>query len=220
MNTLAHPWAILAGLGLFTGGLVDPWVESHLRRRQVAAGPEPVPIRFRLLSPLSFLMAALFVVLVAALGTSPRLLPALLLTTILAVAAFTDIRARIIPNHLLLWGAGAWVLTDILGPTLPPLWSLVGALAGGGGMLVLSIATRGGIGLGDAKLAAVMGLILGPAALAVALGTAFFLGALASGVLLVLRRVHLDSYIPLAPFLLAGGLVAFVAATTVLGPKP
>lgn len=218
---MPHAWVLIAGLGLVAGTLVNRWIEAHLVQRQGTAAPRRPGFALGPLSPLGLFMAPAFVVLARAVGTGPRLVPALLLTTVLAAAALADVRARIIPNRLLLWAAAAWILAEVLGTGVAPLWSLAGALAGGGGMLLASVATRGGVGLGDAKLAAVMGLMLGPAAVAMALGAAFVLGAVGSVVLLALRRVGVDSYIPLAPFLLAGGLMAFVAAGPfAMGVKP
>lgn len=99
---------------------------------------------------------------------------AFVLFVLLAVAAVMDLRARIIPNRLLLLGAfAAAVLHSFawVSPALSSPWeSLVHGLAGlGVGALVLMPGyALGRTGGGDVKLLAVAGALLGPAGAAMA----------------------------------------------------
>jgi leader peptidase (prepilin peptidase)/N-methyltransferase len=94
--------------------------------------------------------------------------------------------------------------------------ALLGGLALAGVYLVLALVGRGQLGGGDIKLAGVAGLALGwlgwPVLIA---GTAlgFVLSAVASVGLLATRRLTLSSAISFGPFLVAGALVAMLAAS-------
>lgn len=153
---------------------------------------------------------AAFLFLLFRYGPAPGLAAALVLTCVLEVAAFVDLEHMRIPNGLLLAGAVAGFLLNLLpgGPGLREM--ALGAVAGAGPLLAVVLASRGGMGWGDVKLAAVAGLYLG---WRLAL-TGLFLGVLAGGVaaagLLITRRVRRRDPIPFGPFLAAGFWVAMV----------
>lgn len=76
---------------------------------------------------------------------------------------------------------------------------------------LLIIVTRGkGMGGGDVKFALVMGAVTGWPKLLAALFLAFFLGAVVSVVLLLLRKKHFGQTIPFGPFLIIGTLLTLV----------
>ena len=123
-----------------------------------------------------------------------------------AVATYTDLRARLIPN----WLTGAGALGVLV-------WRLVtgSGMAGlsGAGLAVMvlglaSLAARRAPGGGDWKYAAVLGGALGPLGALAALGlaalgsTAWGLGRMARG------RGGWHTPLPLAPFLAAGSCLA------------
>jgi prepilin signal peptidase PulO-like enzyme (type II secretory pathway) len=76
------------------------------------------------------------------------------------------------------------------------------------GMATLVYPGRVGLGMGDVTLATFIGLAVGfPSALvAVILGV--LMGGLVSALLLLTRRVKLDTALPYGPYLVMGGLVA------------
>lgn len=137
----------------------------------------------------------------------------------LLLAAFVDLRTRIIPEHASLYAlpvglAGAAVL-DALGyhGWLHIGWrmSFLGALAGGGLLGGLSLTWRyvlgrEGLGWGDVRLAAMIGAFLGPVpGLWSVLLIGSVLGALAGiGTLLMRQR---SSYLPFGPSLAAGAVI-------------
>ncbi len=92
--------------------------------------------------------------------------------------------------------------------------ALLGGLALAGVYMVLALVGPGQLGGGDIKFAGVAGLVLGwlgwPVLIAgAALG--FVLAALASGVLLIARRITLRGAICFGPFLFTGALLAMLA---------
>ena len=87
------------------------------------------------------------------------------------------------------------------------------ALAGVAALLVfaaLSLAMRGGLGMGDVKLAAMLGFVLGSVVVP-ALMIGILAGALASVALLATRRASLKSAIAYGPYLALGGAIAILA---------
>jgi leader peptidase (prepilin peptidase)/N-methyltransferase len=93
--------------------------------------------------------------------------------------------------------------------------ALLGGLALGGVYLVLALVGRGQLGGGDIKLAGVAGLALGWLGWPILIAGAafgFLLSAVVSVGLLAARRLTLSSAMSFGPFLLAGALVAMLAA--------
>jgi len=131
---------------------------------------------------------------------------AALVTLVLAVASFTDLRDRVVPNRLTFAAAlGGLVIAGLDGPaTLAT--SLFAGLAVSVPLLAIALARPEGMGMGDVKLAGVLGICLAWQAL-----PALLLGCLLAGmtgVLLALgsRRPPSQVALPLAPFMALGTL--------------
>ena len=81
--------------------------------------------------------------------------------------------------------------------------------------LIVSFATRGGMGMGDVKLSAGIGLIAGfygTQTLFLSTLLSFTLGALVGVALLLLRKGNLKTTLPFGPFMIIGQLVAMWVA--------
>ena len=87
--------------------------------------------------------------------------------------------------------------------------SLIAAAGGGSLLLVIRIASRGGMGGGDIKAGFVLGLWLGRDGIAVALSIAFLLGA-AVGIMWKITKPEGGSAFPFGPFLSLGAYGAFL----------
>ncbi|MFE7928308.1 prepilin peptidase [Streptomyces sp. NPDC057456] len=167
---------------------------------------------------LSLLTAVVCGALAAATGVRPELVVWLLLAPVGVLLAAVDLRVRRLPDPLTLPLAAAALA--LLGPAalLPEHagdWTtaLLGALALGGGYLVLHLVNPGGMAYGDVKLALSMGAVLGWYGWAtVMLGTfaAFLLGALYGGALAVAGRAGRRTTIAFGPFMLVGTLAGLL----------
>jgi leader peptidase (prepilin peptidase) / N-methyltransferase len=160
--------------------------------------------------------AALFAGAALRLDAAPRLAPGLILCAVLVGVTAVDLRYRIIPNRVVL--PAALVGYAISVALAPGRWLelLVGALAAGLIMLVASIASRGGLGMGDVKLSLMLGAFLGRG-VAVALIGGLLAAALPSIlILLVHGRGGRKMTLALGPYLALGGVVALLFGPDVL----
>jgi len=130
------------------------------------------------------------------------------------VASVFDIKAKRIPNRLILAMLGVWVVTMV-----PKLFidtdaaitllfdSLLGFLVGGVPFMIVYLISRKGLGGGDVKFIASAGLYVGfmGALSTIVYGT--ILAGLTGLVLLLLKKLGRKDSMPLAPFLYVGILI-------------
>ena len=144
-------------------------------------------------------------------GWTPRAWGAVPLFIALALISVLDFRAKIIPDVIALPGlAYALALAATLkSPTMGE--AVVGALAGGGAVLLVAVVSRGAIGGGDIKLMAMLGAALGwKWALAVlALSQAAALLVMLG--LLIARRERVRGPLPV------GAVIALLGAMVLVG---
>ncbi len=146
----------------------------------------------------------------------------LLLTPVGVALARIDLAVQRLPDVLTLPAAlaavlllGVWAILDG-GSLLTIVASALGLCAA---YLLMHLATRGGMGMGDVKLALALGALLGAlgvAAVLVATMLAFILGGLVSAVLLLRRRASRGATIPFGPFMLIGAVATLPLGNPVL----
>ena len=95
--------------------------------------------------------------------------------------------------------------------------SLAGMGLGFGVMLLIFLASRGGMGLGDVKLVALLGAILGFPQIVAGLAIAFILGGAAGVIILVLKLRRRSEPIPFGPALVIGTALVAFGGTAVYG---
>jgi leader peptidase (prepilin peptidase) / N-methyltransferase len=138
---------------------------------------------------------------------SGRSFVAALFSAVLVVLSAVDLERRIIPNRIVVPAAVAVLVGDIAAePHRAREWSIATATCLLGA-LVLSVLSRGGVGMGDVKLASLLGAGLGWNVLGGLLVTAiatFFVGA---AILLQRGLAARKETIPFGPLLALGALV-------------
>lgn len=125
---------------------------------------------------------------------------------ILIIISFIDYNFRIIPsklNILLLISTFIYKLFQFLLYDISPYFlnSIIGLIASSGIFLLLFIISKGGVGGGDIKLMGVLGFILGAELSFLNMFLSFFIGAIASILLIVLKIKRRKDSIPFAPFI-------------------
>lgn len=139
-----------------------------------------------------------------------RILMKTILLIILLVCGIQDIRNKKISLWIISIGAFLAVASiPICGSLSLP--DTIGGIGVGAGVLLISIATKGKIGLGDGLILCVTGLMLGFWGNIEAFGLALLLAAVVSIVLLVFRLADRKKSIPFVPFLFLGYLFVMVS---------
>ena len=170
------------------------------------------------------LTSLLFVGSYVVTGLSIQLISLLALATLTVPLVVTDIKEHRLPNSLTLTGflagIGVSILLAIKENNFSPLiQSLSAALLAGFAFLLLNLASRGGMGMGDVKLAVMLGALIAPfgwQVLVMGFIVAFVLGAIIGLILLMSKRASRKTLIPFGPYLLIGAWVSlFIGAEKV-----
>jgi leader peptidase (prepilin peptidase)/N-methyltransferase len=135
----------------------------------------------------------------------------LFVAALLAVA-FIDLRTRIIPDVISLPGLVLGFLSSLVRDDITLWQSLIGLLAGGGCLFLVSwgyylLTKREGMGMGDVKLMAMIGAFLGWQAIIFVILSSSFLGAVTGTFLMLKKREDSKLAIPFGPFLSLGALL-------------
>lgn len=156
------------------------------------------------------LTGCLFVWCYTVFGIGFPLLKALILTSFLLVITYIDYDHQLILDKVLLFMAGAGALIECLTPSVGLLSVLAGSLAGGGLLLLIAIASKGGMGGGDIKLATVLGIYLGAKLTLLALFLSFVIGGVVAVFILLFKRKGRRDCIPFGPFIAAGAFLSLL----------
>ncbi|WP_066257928.1 prepilin peptidase [Neobacillus drentensis] len=163
----------------------------------------PIYPIFELLTGLLFMTAPLVI------GWSGEFVVALTLISMFMIIIVSDIHYMLIPDKILIWFAGIFLLERIIWP-LSPWWdSLLGAVTGFTLLLIIALVSKGGMGFGDVKLYALIGLVLGFKLVLLSFFLSTLFGAVIGGVALIFKIVKRRQPIPFGPFIAAGTLTAY-----------
>jgi leader peptidase (prepilin peptidase)/N-methyltransferase len=154
-----------------------------------------------------------------AVAAAVELVAFLVLTAVSIALALIDLDTKRLPNVIVVPALVSGVVL-LAGAALlrGDLAALAGAAIGGAGLfalyLILAIASRGGMGMGDVKLAAVLGLYLGFLGwgnLLVGAFAAFVFGGVFGLALMLIRRAGRKTAIPFGPWMILGAWVGVFA---------
>lgn len=158
---------------------------------------------------MELLTGILFVTAPYFIGWSGELVVALTIISMFIIIIVSDINYMLIPDKILLWFAGIFLLERIIWP-LTPWWdSLLGALVGFLLLLIIALVSKGGMGGGDIKLYALLGFVLGTKLVLLSFFLSTLFGAVIGGVALLLKIVKRKQPIPFGPYIAAGTLTAY-----------
>ena len=161
----------------------------------------------------SVLALALIFLIIAFLrfGWTPRLWCLTPLLIALSVIAVLDLRTKIIPDVLTLPGIAYALVVAAFTESSPLPYAVLGAVIGGGTVLLVAMVSRGAVGGGDIKLAALLGAALGWNGVLAVLALSQVAAALIALALLISRRA--TSRDPLA----VGAIISLIGAVMLLG---
>jgi leader peptidase (prepilin peptidase) / N-methyltransferase len=164
--------------------------------------------------------ALIFAAVYSAFGLTLAGLGYMLLLALLLAVSLIDLEHRLIPNTLVAAGLIAGAILQL--PALFSLWfdlparliparpltdALAGLALGGGLLLIIILASRGGMGAGDMKLMALIGFFVGLRGTAVVMMLGFTLGAVTGLLLILARRLNRKDAVPFGPFLSLAALI-------------
>jgi leader peptidase (prepilin peptidase)/N-methyltransferase len=155
--------------------------------------------------------ATVFILLFWRFGLSPVLAKYLFLGGLLVAASFIDLEHYIIPDGLIVAGLAGGAVLGLAAHDVGFWSALAGLAVGGGALLLVALASRGGMGGGDVKLAAVTGLFLGWPLGPLGLFFGVCLGGVVAAVLLALGIRGRKDPVPFGPFIAVGALLALLA---------
>lgn len=156
------------------------------------------------------LTACLFLWCLHVIGLSVALISSFILTAFLIVITFIDYDHQLILDKVLFWLAGAGVAIHFWTGNADLTEMLLASLLGGGILLLIAVASRGGMGAGDIKFAAVLGLWLGWQSMLVMLFLAFIFGSAGAMLLLLLKRKGRKDKVPFGPFIALGAWISML----------
>lgn len=117
-----------------------------------------------------------------------------------------DMKHQIIPDSLVFLGLGIAIFNFQFS-----IFNFFAGFFAASALLLLHFATRGrGMGLGDVKLAVLGGVLVGPKHVLLWLFLAFLTGALASIILIMLKKKAIKDKIAFGPFLISSILFVFI----------
>lgn len=156
------------------------------------------------------LSVALFMLIIWRFGLSPYMAIATLYTCLLLTIAVIDLEHGLILNRLSYPGIVVALLLSIFLPDVGILRALLGSAVGMAIIVLIILAFRGGMGMGDAKMAAMLGAMLGFPIVFLGLLIAVVTGGVVAAALLALKLKGRKDRIPFGPFLAFGGWVALI----------
>ena len=198
----------LVGAGV--GWMLNPLAEAVHRQYPDTAS---IPERQRWLA---LATAVLFGLNGALFGPTLRGVLNCAYSAVLVLLAATDLEHRLIPNHIVV---PAILFAGIAAFFVNWMTCKSAFLGGAVGLIFFAIAYglaavlypgKIGLGMGDVTLATFIGLSVGFQSAFVFVVLGVLLGGVISAVLLVTRRVTLQTAIPYGPFLILGGLIAML----------
>jgi leader peptidase (prepilin peptidase)/N-methyltransferase len=226
---------LCALVGLLVGGLLN-WAGDYLPRfasssavPSIESTSRPVPALWHLLTSFTsrkrsphlrksswlgvaveLFTALLFAYLWERFGPSWRLLLLTFTCPFFLLIAIIDLRYRLVLNVMVYPAVVVTLLLRLMLPGNGTVTALVGGAIGLALFLLTALLRPGGLGGGDVKLATLIGLILGFPQVLWALALGILAGGITAILLIFTHRGGLKSYIPYAPFLCLGAIVALL----------
>ena len=162
------------------------------------------------------LTGGLFLVTYLHYGPSLEMIAAMVFAAFLVAITFIDLDHQIILDGMLALLAVSGLVLQLMTGAVG-FWSMwLGALVGGGLLLVLAIISQGGMGGGDVKFAAALGFWLGWPGILLGLFIGFVAGGAISLLLLATGLRGRKDFIPFGPFIALGAWIALLYGKNIL----
>jgi leader peptidase (prepilin peptidase)/N-methyltransferase len=168
-----------------------------------------------------FLNGLIYLIIYLIYGLSIQSLVYIVLSSALIIIAFIDLQEQIIPDIISLPGIVVGVILSFIVPYISFINSALGALFGGGVILIIAwvgsiVFKKEAMGGGDVKLTAMIGAFLGWRYTIISLFLGFFLGALIGIILIIAKIKKREDAIPFGPFIALGSIITLLWGEKIL----
>ena len=136
--------------------------------------------------------------------------------------AIIDVKHYIIPDEITITGFALALVASFLPGGITPLQSVIGALCGGGFLLLVGIIGKiilkrsDTIGGGDVKFLAWIGALFGFQTAFATIFIGSLVGVLVSGILILSKKIKSENHVPFCPYLCAGALIFVIFGNEIL----
>ncbi len=156
------------------------------------------------------LTMAIFLLIPFTIGFNKEMVIAYPFAMLMIMVTLSDLKYQIISDWITYLGMVVMGLLRLWIHPLPIGSYILGAIIGGGFLLLVAILSRGsGMGGGDIKLFFLIGLVLGWQDTLLALFLSTFVGAVFGGALLFIGKVQKKQMIPFGPFIFIGTMITY-----------
>lgn len=132
-----------------------------------------------------------------------------IIIAVLLAASLKDMQNKTIPNDLVIFALAVGVLMAVLRFSISGVInSLAALLIAGGSLWLVSFFSKGGVGMGDVKLMGCVGLLLGFENTVSIMILSVIASGLAGIIMLITKKLDRKSYMPFAPFIFIGTILA------------
>jgi leader peptidase (prepilin peptidase)/N-methyltransferase len=153
-------------------------------------------------------------------GFNLRGVAAVVISCAVITVSVIDLKYYIIPDSVNIFIAVTGFFFMVTGGTVTLKQSMLGFFLGGGVLFVLALLSfeflkKEGMGGGDIKLAAACGIYLGVRKMLAVFIATSYLAAILLLIMLTLKKIKKDQYIPFGPFLSAGVIIVILFYDTI-----
>lgn len=151
----------------------------------------------------------LFAITPLIIGKNSELFFAYVFISLLVIITISDLAYMLIPDKVLLFFSVIFVCLHFFVPMPSLINSIIGSAIGFSILLLIALASKGGMGGGDIKLFAVLGFALGVKLVLLALFFSVLYGAVIGLALMAAGVVKRKQPVPFGPFIALGALTAY-----------
>ncbi|WP_078379522.1 prepilin peptidase [Sutcliffiella halmapala] len=186
------------------------YVFSKGRCRYCQKSVSPIYPLFELLTAVLFVLAPLFM------GWTYELVIAWTLISLLIIIVITDIHYMLIPNKILLFFFGLFVIERVFIPYQSLFDHGLGLIVGFAIPFLVAFVSKGGMGGGDIKLFAVLGFVLGWELVVLTFFLSSLIGMIIALIGMFFGKIKKGVPFPFGPSIAIAALISYFAGETLL----
>lgn len=143
------------------------------------------------------------------------------LLLLLILISIADIKTYRIPDRYIIIGSIWAIVFNVIGRGIGIIEGLYGAIVGAAVILAISyfslwIFKKPGMGGGDVKLMAMTGLFIGWRLTLLSILLAIYIAGLTSIILLIVKKIDRDDYLPFGPYLAIGIVLSILLGENII----